>query len=402
MRRNYVRALGAVGSPRHGSRPDARTPGRAATRPDCGGKIAHLRRVHRRQRGSGIPSRTAPSWPSSSTTRRTRTARSPCRSSTRRVTPTQATPVANQIAQRPVVPRHHRRRFSGESKATMPIYEAAGLAMISPSATRAEPDHEGQEVFHRVVGNDGTQGVRRRPYIKDVRRREGLRRRRRQRVRRGPRRRGKKASAPRGRRRTRSRTADHFAATITKIKAVAARTWSSSAATPRGRSAAEAAPRRRLSPAKFVGRDGVNDPASRGRRRRRRGRDRDLPVPPGRQGQGHLRRRLQEASSATRPGSYGDEGLRRGEDLPGGLQGRQDHPRRHAGVREGVRQAGRREVPQVRRQGRGRPARSSSGPTRSRARRSSRSRRSSSADDTVTGVRPGAEPPAALWCKEPR
>jgi len=58
--------------------------------------------------------------------------------------------------------------FSGESKATMPIYEAAGLVMVSPSATATELTAGGNKAFHRVVGNDGTQGAAAVVYIKDT------------------------------------------------------------------------------------------------------------------------------------------------------------------------------------------------------------------------------------------
>jgi len=82
--------------------------------------------------------------------------------------PEQATPIANQVAQDQsflaVIGGH----FSGESKATMPIYEAAGLVMVSPSATAAELTQAGNKSFHRVVGNDSTQGEAAVTYIRDV------------------------------------------------------------------------------------------------------------------------------------------------------------------------------------------------------------------------------------------
>ena len=84
------------------------------------------------------------------------------------MTPTQATPVANQVAQDQsflaVIGGH----FSGESKATMPIYEAAGLVMVSPSATNPELTAVGNKAFHRVVGNDSTQGAAAVVYFKTV------------------------------------------------------------------------------------------------------------------------------------------------------------------------------------------------------------------------------------------
>ena len=80
----------------------------------------------------------------------------------------QATPIANQVAQDQsflaVIGGH----FSGESKATMPIYEAAGMAMVSPEATAPELTAAGNKSFHRVVGNDSTQGAAAVEYVKTV------------------------------------------------------------------------------------------------------------------------------------------------------------------------------------------------------------------------------------------
>ena len=52
---------------------------------------------------------------------------------------------------------------SGEAKNSIPSYKAAGLAMVSPSATRptltdANSPDNGYPYFHRVVGNDSLQG----------------------------------------------------------------------------------------------------------------------------------------------------------------------------------------------------------------------------------------------------
>lgn len=82
--------------------------------------------------------------------------------------PDQATPVANQVTQDQsfiaVIGGH----FSGETKATMDVYEAAGLVMIAPSATAPELTQAGNKAFHRVVGNDLTQGAAAATYIKTV------------------------------------------------------------------------------------------------------------------------------------------------------------------------------------------------------------------------------------------
>lgn len=80
--------------------------------------------------------------------------------------PAQATPIANQVAGDAsflgVIGGH----FSGESDATMPIYQAAGLAMVAPSATRTDLTAKGNTSFFRVVGNDGTQAKAVSTYMK--------------------------------------------------------------------------------------------------------------------------------------------------------------------------------------------------------------------------------------------
>ena len=80
----------------------------------------------------------------------------------------QATPIANQVAGKPEYTSVIGGHFSGESKATMPIYEAAGLVMVSPSATATELTTLNNKAFHRVVGNDGTQGGAATTYFKTV------------------------------------------------------------------------------------------------------------------------------------------------------------------------------------------------------------------------------------------
>lgn len=80
----------------------------------------------------------------------------------------QATPIANQVAGKAEFTSVIGGHFSGESKATMPIYEAAGLVMVSPSATATELTTLNNKAFHRVVGNDGTQGAAATTYFKTV------------------------------------------------------------------------------------------------------------------------------------------------------------------------------------------------------------------------------------------
>jgi branched-chain amino acid transport system substrate-binding protein len=58
--------------------------------------------------------------------------------------------------------------FSGESKAADPIFEKAGLNTISASATNPALSENGWKTFHRVLGNDATQGPAAAKYIKDV------------------------------------------------------------------------------------------------------------------------------------------------------------------------------------------------------------------------------------------
>jgi branched-chain amino acid transport system substrate-binding protein len=82
--------------------------------------------------------------------------------------PAKATPVASQIAADAsflgVIGGH----FSGESRATAPTFESAGIAMVAPSATAVDLTTKGWKVFHRVVGNDGAQGPALGRYIKSV------------------------------------------------------------------------------------------------------------------------------------------------------------------------------------------------------------------------------------------
>jgi branched-chain amino acid transport system substrate-binding protein len=48
--------------------------------------------------------------------------------------------------------------FSGESKAANPLFDEAGLAIITPSATNAELNDNGWKVFHRALAGDDKQG----------------------------------------------------------------------------------------------------------------------------------------------------------------------------------------------------------------------------------------------------
>jgi branched-chain amino acid transport system substrate-binding protein len=80
--------------------------------------------------------------------------------------PDQATPAANTIVGDAAVLGVIGGHFSGESDATMPTFQAAGLAMVSPSATRIDLTQKGNTSFHRVVGHDGTQAAAVSTYLK--------------------------------------------------------------------------------------------------------------------------------------------------------------------------------------------------------------------------------------------
>jgi branched-chain amino acid transport system substrate-binding protein len=58
--------------------------------------------------------------------------------------------------------------FSGESKAADPIFDKAGLNIITASATNPALAENGWKTFHRILGNDATQGPAAAKYMKDV------------------------------------------------------------------------------------------------------------------------------------------------------------------------------------------------------------------------------------------
>jgi branched-chain amino acid transport system substrate-binding protein len=57
--------------------------------------------------------------------------------------------------------------FSGESKAADPLFNEAGLPIVTPSATNPALAENGWSIFHRAVGNDNSQGPAAATYIKD-------------------------------------------------------------------------------------------------------------------------------------------------------------------------------------------------------------------------------------------
>ncbi|MER7005764.1 branched-chain amino acid ABC transporter substrate-binding protein [Dactylosporangium sp. NPDC000555] len=58
--------------------------------------------------------------------------------------------------------------FSGESESADPIFEEAGIPLITPSATQPKLSANGWKVFHRAVASDTAQGPAAGNYIKSV------------------------------------------------------------------------------------------------------------------------------------------------------------------------------------------------------------------------------------------
>jgi branched-chain amino acid transport system substrate-binding protein len=71
--------------------------------------------------------------------------------------PAQATPLADQIVNDSAIIGLIGPGFSGETKATMPKFEEAGLPMITPGATNALLSTNGWTMFHRILANDDKQ-----------------------------------------------------------------------------------------------------------------------------------------------------------------------------------------------------------------------------------------------------
>jgi branched-chain amino acid transport system substrate-binding protein len=82
--------------------------------------------------------------------------------------PAKATPIAAQVAADQSFVAVIGGHFSGESRATMKTYEGGGLVMVSPSATATDLTTTGNKSFHRVVGNDDSQGPAIANYISKV------------------------------------------------------------------------------------------------------------------------------------------------------------------------------------------------------------------------------------------
>jgi len=71
--------------------------------------------------------------------------------------PEQATPLADKIVNDAKIIGLIGPGFSGETKATMPKFEAANLPMITPGATNALLSTNGWKMFHRILANDDKQ-----------------------------------------------------------------------------------------------------------------------------------------------------------------------------------------------------------------------------------------------------
>ncbi|WP_433125856.1 branched-chain amino acid ABC transporter substrate-binding protein [Micromonospora sp. CA-240977] len=170
MRRSYVRALGTValaatlvvaaGCQDSGGGDDKAASG------DCGGKIAIFGAFTGDNAGLVIPSLNGANLALEQFNAANPNCKVTMQQFDTQGDPAVATPFANQIAGDNsflgVIGGH----FSGESDATMPIYQAAGLAMVSPSATRTDLTQKGNTSFYRVVGNDGTQAGAVASYLK--------------------------------------------------------------------------------------------------------------------------------------------------------------------------------------------------------------------------------------------
>ncbi|MGC4895982.1 branched-chain amino acid ABC transporter substrate-binding protein [Micromonospora sp. DT31] len=174
MRRNYVRALGAVGLAAvmvaaAGCQDSGDSGGGNAAGGDkCAGKVAIFGAFTGPNSGLVLPSLNGAKLAFKQFKEKNKDCNVELKEFDTTGDATQATPVANQVAQDTSFVAVIGGHFSGESKATMPIYEAAGLVMVSPSATAAELTTAGNKAFHRVVGNDATQGAAAVTYLNNV------------------------------------------------------------------------------------------------------------------------------------------------------------------------------------------------------------------------------------------
>jgi branched-chain amino acid transport system substrate-binding protein len=73
-------------------------------------------------------------------------------------TPEQGASVANKLAADPMVVAVDGHSFSGSTEVAIPIYDDAGIVMMSPSATNPSLTDLGSQVFNRVAFHDRMQG----------------------------------------------------------------------------------------------------------------------------------------------------------------------------------------------------------------------------------------------------
>lgn len=168
MRRKYVRALStaALATVMVAAAGCQDTGGETGEAAECGGKIAIFGAFSGDNAGLVLPSLNGAEL----AVKQHNEANADCQVTLQRFDtqgdPAVATPFASQIAGDQsflaVIGGH----FSGETDATMPTYEAAGLAMVSPSATRLDLTSKGNKSFFRVVGHDGTQAAAVATYMK--------------------------------------------------------------------------------------------------------------------------------------------------------------------------------------------------------------------------------------------
>ncbi|HEU4422553.1 MAG TPA: branched-chain amino acid ABC transporter substrate-binding protein [Pilimelia sp.] len=171
MRRNYLRALGGVAIvaamlAAAGCQESGTDTGAGTGDKKCGGKIATFGAFTGANSGLVIPSLNGAKLAVKQFNEKNPDCKVTLQDFDTQGDPTQATPIANQLAGDQTFLAVIGGYFSGETKATMPIYEAAGMVMISPSATAPELTAVGNKSFHRVVGNDLTQGAAAAEYFK--------------------------------------------------------------------------------------------------------------------------------------------------------------------------------------------------------------------------------------------
>jgi branched-chain amino acid transport system substrate-binding protein len=82
--------------------------------------------------------------------------------------PKQATALAQQIVADPQIMGVIGPAFSGESAAALPLFDQGLVTIISPSATRTNLSQRGWSTFHRLLGNDASQGPAAARYIDTV------------------------------------------------------------------------------------------------------------------------------------------------------------------------------------------------------------------------------------------